>query len=117
VNTCETCAHWADDWHDEYDDPALGLRDDNGEPLHNADFSMVRAEGTWGHCTKVDMFGPRKASKFYVVDGSEYVAALYTRSDFGCTEWEPRVIADDLPSGPNPGIGNPDFETSTEGWR
>lgn len=28
----------------------------------------------------------------------------------------PDVIADDLPSGPNPGIDNPSFEVDTEGW-
>lgn len=122
MSTCETCAHWKDDWADDHDGgqwhytQGPTLYSDGGEAMHDADFHPVIAPGRWGHCEKVDEFGPRKDSKFYVVDGSEYVASLYTRSDFGCTEYEPCVIADDLPSGPNPGIANPDFETSTDGW-
>lgn len=94
MNTCETCAHWSDDWSDDDTDPGQHhwwngptLYSDSGEPMHDSGYRPIAAPGKWGHCTKVDEFGPRAASRFYVVDGSEYMASLYTRSDFGCVEW------------------------------
>jgi len=43
----------------------------------------------WGFCNKVAMFAPLGDGRFYVIDGSGYLAKMGTREDFGCTEHEP----------------------------
>ena len=90
-NQCQTCRHWlpiasVDD--PEYEMPQL--LDDDGAPLYSdEDYNPLIAAGQWGFCQRVAELGPRKASRFYVIDGSNYMAKLGTRSDFGCVEHEP----------------------------
>lgn len=66
----------------------------------------------WGYCLLADVGSER----FTVIARDDTGIALETRSDFGCVEYQPRIIAADLPSGPNPGIDNPGWQASTESW-
>ncbi len=67
--TCSNCKHW-------------------GRWTYNQDL---------GTCRKVVRFweayetSADRTSKFFVQDGEDWSAALFTRPDFGCTEHEPAV--------------------------
>lgn len=86
---CGTCRHWATIDLDDPWERKPALYDENGERVRDAEYEDVPAPGRWGWCQRVAEFGPDKASRFYVVDGSEYMAKLGTREDFGCVEHEP----------------------------
>ena len=85
---CGTCVHWVHRFPDPYNegvevtvDPPWMYRDGDWR-------SSGPAPGEWGHCTFAGELGVENTSqRFYVMDGSEYKAHLYTRSDFGCIDW------------------------------
>lgn len=85
---CGTCAHWLAIPVGNYDLVPRSIdhhpytyEGDDDEPGRPAD-------GAWGYCGRVAEFWPAPAGRFYVIDGSEYMAKLGTRSDFGCVEHE-----------------------------
>jgi hypothetical protein len=86
--TCATCVHWlsleagigtTDDW--KLSDDARPF-DERNKPVEGP---------AWGYCTRVAVIHVNDpATRFYVIDGSDYLAKLGTRSDFGCIEHEQR---------------------------
>ena len=90
--TCANCKWWgtAPDEHDDWrmtTEPTIQRK--------TIDEPRVPAPGPWGWCKKVDTFGPGSpATRFYVIDGSDFLAALSTRGDFGCVEHEPNPASE-----------------------
>lgn len=54
------------------------------------------AEARYGECQTIDLLDTYEAADAdsvpvaFTKDGSDYMASLYTRDDFGCTLWEAR---------------------------
>lgn len=84
---CGSCKWWTlTTSEDIWDRPHL--RGEDGEKLTTGGYyEPVPAPGAWGKCERAGQFGPKASDRFYVIDGSEYVADLNTRDDFGCVEW------------------------------
>lgn len=101
-NTCRGCAHWEPMNFAKVDDPegekwvrfadghVLTEDEEYSEPIYDSNVKLDAGTEAvpWGHCTKVDELSASPTAKFYVQDGSDYRADLYTRHDFGCVEWE-----------------------------
>ena len=83
---CGTCKHW-ERLQYEWQGPIAPIILDSRKQENN--WHGEKAPGEWGWCKKAGEFGPKRSDRFYVVDGSEYIASLRTRSDFGCVEWQP----------------------------
>lgn len=76
MNTCATCKYQGESYiHTEFHDKV-----------------PVRIETPFHECQRIffDGGGDRLPpnTKAYIVDGSGYYAALRTRDDFGCVDWE-----------------------------
>ena len=90
--TCATCRFWAPGQLRECDN---FLVDENGEnvlmpkddPRWHSERQLLPAPGEWGACNRVAMLHPTADVAFVVKDGSDYLANLNTRSDFGCVAW------------------------------
>lgn len=80
--TCGTCSHWQQ---------PSGDRD---EPYQHE----PRPEGPtpWGWCGLIGLpeYGEVVTTTAYTKDGSDYVADLHTRSDFGCNLHDPAPSGD-----------------------
>lgn len=63
-NNCRTCKWWDEDGDWGWEERAEGER--------------------WGLCTVHEVAGK----------GVQVTTAMFTRSDFGCTEWEPREASE-----------------------
>jgi hypothetical protein len=80
MNTCGTCKHLGDEVSD----------------YHDGDYGPTG----YHKCNLIDL--DRKEQKVppvlaYAQDGSDYVAVLCVRTEFGCVEWtarEPRSVED-----------------------
>lgn len=67
---CSNCKHW-------------------GKWTYNPDLGSCRkVVRFWEIHEDIDLQDERAASKFFVQDGEDWSAALFTRPDFGCTEHE-----------------------------
>lgn len=70
--SCESCVHWDKVWEGAEYGPSKIPADDLPH---------------WGVCRLIDMpeYGSSVSVPAFVQDGSDYKAALHTRSDFGCS--------------------------------
>lgn len=80
---CETCQHWAK-WNER----------NTGNTIPNLG-TCKRVIPYWEALDWYDMDRNeelneqrRKDNKFFVQDGEDYSASLYTRNDFGCVEYQ-----------------------------
>jgi hypothetical protein len=73
MNTCATCRHWGTEAYTYYAD------DGPSEPGHRI-------------CGKIGLLNDSLKQvevRAFTIDGSGYLAELWTQSDFACVLWEP----------------------------
>lgn len=78
MSRCESCVHWKNPWDDDpFDHVGSDLLADPGD------------EPRWGTCQLIGLaeFGEKVTLPAFTKDGSDYVADLHTRADFGCVLW------------------------------
>ncbi len=81
MDDCASCKHWQQVWND----PASKAY------VHGNAAEKIPADKRteWGVCEAIGM--PEMAETVttlaFTQDGSEYMADLHTRSDFGCVLW------------------------------
>jgi hypothetical protein len=81
MSRCGDCVHWQNPWTD--DDQTRGW------------MTVEKAQQPrWGTCQKISLTYRRadlaEDVTAFTMDGSEFMADLYTRDDFGCTLHQPR---------------------------
>ena len=77
MNTCETCKHWGEFGYQLHE-----VRECEAVPMLWESFEWTKDYN--GRVLKAG-FENKQA---FVQDGSDYSAALYTKKDFGCNQWE-----------------------------
>lgn len=95
---CGSCLHWNDPWSHGADDDRYTLSRRVVGSDSDATEVPVESDGhRWGSCRLIDMpdYGETVTRPAFTQDGSDYIATLYCRSDFGCVLYEPAATSHD----------------------
>lgn len=100
MNTCGTCKFWQYprvDYMQVVEPAWVGDRDERMATSKARYEAANEADKLYGHCDAIRM-GPTSAGEplplAQVLDGSRYMANLFTLPDFGCVLWQAKDEGD-----------------------